>query len=73
MEEIGVNYQNNMWPKRYTAKNGKFKFTVWFRENCPKLYEEMNCKDMTFDELLAIAKTTYYIRQKNGQLYDDEE
>lgn len=55
----------------YRAKNGKFKFTVWLREEWPDLWESFNCPNLEFNEQLAIAKTCYYIKLKEGTLYKD--
>ena len=55
----------------YIAKNGKFKFTMWLREEWPELWESLGCADMSFNEQLIVAKTTYYIKLKSGQIYNN--
>ena len=50
------------------TKDGKFKFTIWFMLECPKEYQAVGGDNLSFAELLAVAKTTYYIKKKNGDL-----
>lgn len=61
-------YKYNMG---YYTKNGKFKFTVWLKEEWPEIWKDFDLDNKTFNEQLAIAKTTYYIKQKEGTLYKD--
>jgi len=55
----------------YYGKNGKFKFTVWLKEEWPEIWKEFDLDNKDFNEQLALAKTTYYIKQKEGTLYKD--
>ena len=57
--------------KGYYAKNGKFKFTERLKYEWPEVWKTHDCDNLTFNEQLAIAKTEYYIRQKEGNLYKD--
>lgn len=52
------------------TKDGKFKYTTWFIMYCHDEYEKCGGDSLSFSELLAIAKTTYCIKQKNGTLYE---
>lgn len=61
-------YKYNMG---YYAKNGKFKFTIWLKEEWPEIWKQFDLDNKDFSEQLAVAKSTYYIKQKEGTLYKD--